>query len=217
MKTRNKALLVAVSAGFIAAASAFGTVAYLTDQDAEVNTFTVGKVEIVLDEAKVGDDGQAITGENATRVPSNEYELVPGGTYDKDPMVTMLKGSEESYVRLLVTINEQDDLDAICSETGKTILNFFGGVSSKWELYKETENADNTRTYEFRYSKITDAAVNEDLELEPLFTNVVVPGEITKEHLKSIEGLKIDIVAHAVQAAGFADANAAWAAFEEQN
>ena len=83
------------------------------------NTFTVGKVEIKLDEAKVTADGIPVEG--AARVTANSYKLMPGTTYTKDPTVTVLKaGSEESYVRMKVTFNNaahHGDASPICDQS----------------------------------------------------------------------------------------------------
>ena len=84
-----KALLVVACALLLVAASVFGTMAYLTSTDTVTNTFTVGKVNIKLDEAKANPDGSLVRG--AARVKANEYKLLPGHTYNKDPMVTVLK------------------------------------------------------------------------------------------------------------------------------
>jgi len=96
MKNAKKVLLLVLCAVLLVGASVMGTLAYLTSQDDVVNTFTVGKVEIKLDEAPVDDDGKKTEG---ARVQSNEYHLQPGLTYDKDPMVTVIKNSEDCYVR----------------------------------------------------------------------------------------------------------------------
>ena len=103
MKTKSKALLLTLCAVLLVAASVLGTMAYLTSTDTVTNTFTVGKVEIKLDEAKVNADGIPVEG--AGRVMENSYKLMPGTTYTKDPTVTVLKGSEDSYVRMKVTFN----------------------------------------------------------------------------------------------------------------
>ena len=79
-----KALLVVACALLLVAASVFGTMAYLTSTDTVTNTFTVGKVAIKLDEAKVNPDGSLV--ENADRVKANSYKLLPGHIYNKDPM-----------------------------------------------------------------------------------------------------------------------------------
>ena len=91
-----KALLVVACALLLVAASVFGTMAYLTSTDTVTNTFTVGKVNIKLDEAKANPDGSLVA--NAARVKANEDKLLPGHTHNKDPIVTVLSGSESSYV-----------------------------------------------------------------------------------------------------------------------
>ena len=62
---------------------------------------TVGNVQIKLDEAKANTDGSLVP--NAARVKENSYKLIPGHTYNKDPMVTVLSGSESSYIKMTVT------------------------------------------------------------------------------------------------------------------
>ena len=74
MKTGNKILLWCLGFVAVAAISVAGTLAYLTDQDSVVNTFTVGKVQITLDETKVNSDGTVVEG--AERVRENEYHLI---------------------------------------------------------------------------------------------------------------------------------------------
>lgn len=212
MKTTKKALLFTFCAVLLVVASVLGTMAYLTSSDTVTNTFTVGKVNIDLDEAKVDKNGVVVSPEE--RVKANTYHLLPGHEYVKDPTVTVKAGSEESYVRMIVTINEQSDLDAIFAPNGLPLSDFFGGVSSEWTLYGEKENADDTRSYEFRY-KETVAAPDGDVVLDDLFETINVPGEITKEQLETISDLKIEVEAHAIQADGFADADAAWAAFKK--
>ena len=102
MKTKSKALLLTLCAVLLIAASVLGTMAYLTSSAEVKNTFTVGKVEIKLDEAKVDELGNVVSD---NRVTANSYKLMPGNTYTKDPTVTVLKGSEDSYVRMKVTFN----------------------------------------------------------------------------------------------------------------
>ena len=119
MKTRNKALLMMLCAVMLVAASVFGTIAYFTDSESVANTFTVGKVGLKLDEAKVDVAGNPVDKEgnvvtelsNAERTEEgNEYHLIPGHTYVKDPTVTVDAGSEAAYVRMIVTVENIDQL-----------------------------------------------------------------------------------------------------------
>ena len=211
MKTRSKALLLTLCAVLLVAATIFGTMAYLTSTDTVTNTFTVGKVNIKLDEAKANPDGTLVEG--AERVKANEYKLLPGHTYNKDPMVTVLSGSESSYVKMTVTFSKANELDAIFAPDGANLTSIFNGYdAANWIAKGNTKGADNTRTYELWYKEAV-AAPTADVALDALFDSITVPGEITNEQLATIEGMTITVNAYAIQADGFADAEAAWAAF----
>ena len=212
MKTRSKALLLTLCAVLLVTASVLGTMAYLTSQDTVTNTFSVGSVAIKLDEAKANPDGSLVKG--AERVKANSYKLLPGHTYNKDPMVTVLKGSEDSYIKMTVTFSNASALDAIFDPDGANLTTIFNGYdSSNWTYKGNTKNAaDNTRTYEFWYKEAV-AAPDGNVALDALFDSITVPGSITNEQLKTIEGMTITVNAYAIQADGFANAEAAWVAY----
>ena len=210
----KKKMLVACRCVALAVLTIAGTtLAYLTSQEAVTNTFTVGKVEIKLDEAKANADGTLVP--NADRVKENSYKLIPGHTYNKDPMVTVLSGSESSYIKMTVTFTKAAELDAIFAPNGGAdMTSIFNGYDSANWIYKgNTEDAAaNARTYEFWY-KETVAAPDGDVALDALFDSITVPGTITNTQLATIEGMTITVNAYAIQADGFATAEAAWAAF----
>lgn len=209
-----KPIAIVLCALLIAAVTIVGTVAYLTDEAEVVNTFTVGNVHLRLDEAEIDANGEP-TG-NRTEA-GNEYHLVPGKTYPKDPTVTVVKGSEESYVRILVTVNCYEELVAIFGEPFLPQYFVSGWDETVWlttRVIKKDENA-NTATYEFRYFETVKAEKDKDLTLDALFDTITVPSDMTGEQLATISGLSITIEAHAIQATGFADADEAWEAFSK--
>ena len=210
MKTKRKALLLSLCAVLLVVASVMGTMAYLTSTDTVTNTFTVGNVQITLDEAKVNPDGTLVP--NAERVKANSYKLLPGRTYIKDPTVTVKAGSELSYVKMTVTFSNARELDAIFAPDGATLTNIFNGYDpATWIAKGNTKDATaNTRTYEFWYKEAV-GAPNGDVALDALFDSITVPGSITKEQLDTIQGMTITVNAYAIQADGFADAEEAWA------
>ena len=206
---KSKAILMALCAVLLVAASVMGTLAYLTSTDTVTNTFTVGTVQIKLDEAKANTDGTLV--ENADRVKANSYKLLPGHTYNKDPMVTVLKGSESCYVKMTVTFTKAAELDAIFAPNGANLTSIFAGYdSANWIDKGNTEDTGkNTRTYEFWYKEAV-AAPTADVALDALFDKIVVPGTITNTQLATIEGMTITVNAYAIQADGFDDATDAW-------
>lgn len=72
------------------------TLAWLQDTTPEVtNTFTVGKVDITLTESPLKDDG---TYGDPAEDTDNEYQLIPGKTYTKNPTVSVDETSEDCWL-----------------------------------------------------------------------------------------------------------------------
>lgn len=212
MKTKTKALGLLMAAVLLVTATIFGTMAYLTSTDEVVNTFTVGSVAIKLDEADVKLDGTYETNHDS-RVDANDYKLMPGHEYIKDPTVTVLKDSESSYVRMLVTISNASTLKEVFGADFLPENYVKGWDSTAWIASGITEDTTaNTITYEFRY-KETVAAPTADVVLDDLFESFTVPGTVNNDQLAKLKDMTITVVAHAIQADGFETADAAWAAF----
>lgn len=245
-KTKTKALLMSLCAVLLVAASVLGTMAYLTDSKDVKNTFTVGNVAIKLDEAKVDDMGNLVKNQDGTladRVTQNAYKLLPGHEYVKDPTVTVLTPSVDSYVRMKVTFNNADKIIALCTDpkyadevTGVEnafplirMVNFVKANAAKWDgiipdNMVDTEDmlanskyfvkgTDNTLTYYFYYNE-TVAAPTADVVLETLFDSITVPEWVTGDQLAKLKDFQINVVAEAIQADGFENAAAAWAEFK---
>lgn len=219
MKKTSKALLLMLCAVLLVAASVLGTMAYLTSTDTVTNTFTVGKVAITLDEAKVDANGKALTGNDAARVDANKYHLLPGHAYDKDPTVTVKAPSEESFVRMLVTVTFGKELTD--DKLATNLDGIFTGYDNRWvrnAKQDQTVDGKTVITYEYRYNN-TVSAPTEDVKLPALFTGIQVPGAWTNDDLAELGNIEIGIVAQAIQADGFTAngnktaADVAWEAF----
>lgn len=90
MKKKTLALVLALT--LLVAGVVGGTLAWLTDQTAEVkNTFTVGDINIGLTET------------------TTDYKMVPGNTITKDPTVTVKANSEACW--LFVKVTKSENLD----------------------------------------------------------------------------------------------------------
>ena len=212
-----KPLLVVVAMVLVCIISVFATLAYMTD-DTEVvkNTFTVGDITITLDEAKVNTAGQKVCADGTTvytgaadqtihdRVKANSYKMIANHEYIKDPTIHVQAGSEPAYVRAIVKVANASDFAAIDQLLGK--LNFVYGAN----FALANSYADNgIYYYEIRYQNVVNAVEATDL---PVFESFKTDANLDNTQLKQIGDIVIDVVAQAIQADGFENADAAFAA-----
>ena len=78
------------------------TVAFLTSSSKVENTFTVGDVAIRMSESPVDANGQKVP-DSTKNIYGNQYRLIPGKSYCKDPSVFVEGNKEKAY--LFVTIS----------------------------------------------------------------------------------------------------------------
>ncbi len=236
----KKILLTMLSAILLMSITVVGTLAYLQATTETVqNTFTVGKVsfgdttlggglteadvneygEPLKDEKTTKADGSKVTREEADRVTSNEYKLMPGHTYVKDPTVVIAADSEASYVRMIVTISDIADVKSVIGAAvpesvvdGKFLPQYLveGWDGKVWVSTEEIAESGDTATYEFRYYTTVSTVDTTAAKLPALFTHIIVPEGIDNDDLLKLDEMQIDVVAHAIQADGFQDAADAW-------
>lgn len=191
MKKKTKALMLVLCAVLLVTASVLGTMAYLTSTEKVVNTFTVGKVAITLDEAKVNPDGTAVT--PAERVKQNAYHLLPGHGYTKDPTVHVQANSEDSFIFVKVE-------NGIANyEAGTTIAAQI--AANGWTALNGVENV--------YYKTYTKSAESTDLPVFGSFT-IADNANATDGWNNFSAETKVTVTAYAVQQDGFASAAAAW-------
>lgn len=262
MKLGKRSLIMALCMMTAMSLSVFGTVAYLTSTASATNTFTVGNVQIILNETDVDPDGNPVfdldddgkpdvvlnedgelellpdptpgftvpgsytvdgdgcidTGSGDPIPPNrdngNEYHLVPGKEYLKDPTVTVKDGSEESYIRIKVVVTNAADVMTALGCAAPDVLSTLCDLHADWTL-KDCVNdtGANTIAYEFRYKEPVSGASGE-VVLPPLFTTFTVPGTITADQLQAFGSMQMNVTGEAIQAKGFTDADAAWTAFD---
>lgn len=179
----KKVLALVLCAALLVAGSVAATLAYLMSTDTVTNTFTVGKVVITLDEAEVDLYGDEVEG--ADRRDNNQYKLIPGHNYKKDPIIHVEAGSEKCY--LFAKIENGLGSDA-------TINGMTG-----WTAIAEGSNV-------YYYAQVVDAgAAAQDVTV---FTDFTFGAEANPETHKDHS---IVVTAYAVQYDGFeSGAVAAW-------
>lgn len=196
---RVKLVAIALTVVLVLCGIVGGTVAWLTDEaEPVVNTFTYGDIQIDLGETDTGldDDDDPNT---------NDYEMLPGQTIIKDPVVTVKAGSEELW--LFVKLVESENFD--------TFMEY--EMAEGWTALTGVEGV--------YYRHITAEEVSEqDLEFHVIANDTIkVKESVTKEMLNELDKdpenptyPTLTITAYAVQYAGNPTVEEAWAKVETQ-
>lgn len=180
--SKRKILLVAAALCMIAILAVGGTLAYFTDAtDVKKNVFTVGNVDITLDEPLWEEQGK-----------EDAPEVYPGEALAKDPTVHN-EGANPCFVRVSVTgldcLGEGNDDLLIHVRTNYVV----DALGDGWVLH--------TDGY-YYYTKVL--AVGADTT--PVFDSIVIPTALTNGDGET--EFHIDVQAYAVQAQG---AKPSWA------
>ena len=223
MKKTRKILLMAACAVLLVCISVGATVAYLTSTDSVTNTFTVGNIQIKLDEAATNTAGEPLklikdeqgnvteseVVENvadATRVKANVYKLMPGHEYTKDPTIRVAEGSENCY--LFVKVDNQ--ITAIEKAGTTTIAKQM--ENNGWVALTGANNATNVYYLTTKTENGTVVAKLDNANTNPVvFEKFVLADDAdTTNANANYATKKVTVTAYAVQADGFDDAKAAW-------
>ena len=216
MKTARKAILLVLCAILLVVSAVMGTLAYLTDTEAVTNTFTVGKVYIELDEKDI--DGSKTDTTTEGRDKANEYHLIPGQSYDKDPTVHVEADSENAWLFVEV-LNEiklveaetvaggYTSIEDQIKNNGWTLLEGAGEGASK-VYYKAHAKANTVKDY----------VVFSNFKIDG---NKAVPngkGDGTNTfNITDFGKAKVNVTAYAIQEAGFENnPTGAWTALTNQ-
>ena len=186
----KKKLMTVLALVLVIALSVAGTYAYLTSQDTVTNTFTVGKVAITLDEAKVDVDGNLVA--NADPVKGNAYKLVPGHEYIKNPTVHFKAESEASYLFVKV----ENGISAIEAADNNTIADQI--KANGWTALDGVANV---------YYKQVDANTGADAIDYPVFGSFKIADNANTAAYGTAQ---IVVTAYAIQADGMTSATDAW-------
>ena len=189
MKSAKKGLLLTVCALALVIASVFGTLAYLTSEDTVTNTFTVGKVAITLDETDVDDSTP-----NAERDKANEYKLMPGHSYTKDPIVHVDSESEDCYLFVKV-VNQIADIEGDNKVAAQMTANDWLPVEGVEDVYVHAKDG-----------KLISVAGGTNVNVFETFS---IAGSVDNATLAKYEGKTIVVTAYAIQADGFEGKTAA--------
>ena len=200
MKNKKKVLGLLICAVLLVVGSVMGTMAWLTSQDAVTNTFTVGNVKITLDELDVDNDENATDNKtytegfyaNTTRDKANEYKLMPGKTYVKDPTVHVDGGSDYSWLFVKV----DNGIEAIEAD---------GDASIEAQMLAKDFVLIDAANNVYAYKHIV--GPNQSITVFDTFT---IADGVDNDTLAANKDNVIKVTAYAIQAEGFTTYDAAW-------
>ena len=185
MKKKITAIFLCVA--LLATAIVGASLAYFTDTDNQANTFTVGNVTITLDETDVDKYGVAIP--DVPRTDANEYRLIPGHSYTKDPIIHVDSLSEDCYLFVKV-VNGIKNYEAATTIADQMTAKDWKVVDADKGIYVYAQGtADKTAV-----------AAGSNVTVFENFT-IADNANITA----SGAALNVDVTAYAVQAEGFAE------------
>lgn len=198
MKKKITALCLAVA--MLAVAVIGGTLAYFTDTDEAKNVFTVGSIDIVLheDNALIGDPAYAI--DEGYRTWLTKQTIVPGVPVEKDAWVENT-GKNDAYVRVVVTV--PDHLAPVWDSD----------FAQNWTIESTTTDANGATVYTLTYNDVLAKS-----GVTPDFLTAVQMDKYYNEKPENLANMTMTVAINvqAIQADGFTNAAAAFAALDQQ-
>lgn len=168
----KKSLIVTLMILLICLIAAGSTLTWLFDTAEATNTFTVGKIDIELNEP-AWSSSEVIK------------KLYPGAEIEKDPVVTVKSNSENCYVYVMIDNQLNDTVsDAVTMDIDST----------HW-IHVQTSGSKSL----YRYFEIVNNNAS-DQKLEKVFTKVTVDtANVTESNISELDGKTILVKAYAHQ------------------
>lgn len=212
---KKKLTLVVTCVVLVAAMVIGGTLAYFTDSKTATNTFTMGNVNIKLDETDIKNP-------EGDRVTSNAYDVYPGEVVTKDPIVHNT-GKNGAYIRATVNVYNWMNLvaayypdfkETFPNDGYKAALNLLvGELGDGWSVVGVV--AGDTFTigqFDAKFVLKYDGVLDAGADTTAMFQTVTIPAGIDNANASSFQSVKV--VAQAIQADGFDTWEAAFAAYD---
>jgi len=202
--TMKKIIAIGMIAAMGATAIIGGTLAYFTDEKEKENVFTFGDIEINLVENNGLDETNNDYAEDDTKDDSTDYTdwledqfLFPNQPVEKDVFLRN-DGTNEAYVRVKVDVPTH--LVPIWDDS----------VGSDWVIVSTEKDTDSTM-YTLNYTKIL--AV--DATTPDCLSAITLDKYFDDRTLQGTEAI-VMVYGEAIQTVGFANADEAFAALDEQ-
>lgn len=203
---KKKTLTIAIALVLVVALAVGATYAYLTASSGPVkNTFVAGgavkqgDLELFEHVANKNADG-SYTLDPVKETDGNAYTVMPGVDLPKDPTVNVKAASGAYYLFVEVTKGEKVDGDTLAYTVD----------SSKWIKL----NIEGREVYAYTANGTNPAILNAELSNVAILkgNTITVSDDVAKIGALTEDTAKLTFQAYACQAAGFADAAAAFTA-----
>lgn len=215
MKKKILALSMCIALAAIAIVGA--SLAYFTDTKTATNTFTMGNVQIKLDETDVKNP-------EGDRVASNAYDVYPGAVVTKDPIVHNT-GKNGAYIRATVNVSNWMNLvgayypdfkPTFPNADYKAALNLLvGELGEGWSVVDVVAGDVFTiGQFDAKFILKYDGVLAAGADTTAMFQTVTIPAGIDNANADSFDEVKV--VAQAIQADGFNSWEDAFAAFDAE-
>ncbi len=188
----SRGLALVLACAIVICGATGGSIAWLVSQSEPVhNTFTYGDIVIEVAESDSGD------GDNNPY--TNRYQMTPGASIVKDPLVRVLAGSEDAW--LFVKLDKSANFDAFMTFA---LAQGWQALEGEADVYWRTApKADLVQEYPVLEGNL--------VQVRPEVT-VAMLRALTEPTLPTLT-----ITAYAVQTTGVSSAQAAWALIPAQS
>ena len=216
---KKKITLYVIAAAILAIAVIGGTLAFFTDEtEKKTNEFTFGDVDIELEETadkNTESNYEPGTKRDDPQNPGFDYDgVLPGVKYSKKPVITVCATSSDAYVFAEITIPNYTAVKGALTEAGYT-EDEFKDLLLERDLGEGEPNpvpVDEWIAGDVKHVVYTAGVKSAGFEWT-LFEAIQIPEELTKPIIEkyNITSFDVAVKGYGVQAAGLADAAAAWA------
>ncbi len=217
-KSRMTPLALILALVLVVGSVVGGTIAWLiADTEPVVNTFTYGDIDLKLDETKVDSKGDPVDEDNDgtpdKTTEGNDYEMIPGEEYLKDPAVTVLAGNEACW--LFVKLEEKGGVTITNGDGSTTTYDFDDYLT--YEIadgWTQLWDADGNAVEGIYFRQASEDTDDTEVTYEVLKDNKIsVLGAVNKDMLNALDNNgqdaasatypSLSVTAYAVQYSGF--------------
>lgn len=209
MKFTKKKIMVIALAVSVAAVISMGSLAWFTDEDSVTNDFLVGDSTTDPDKVFGVDVWETVDGKEVGRGDTTEnghkYEaILPGEILNKAPVLENT-GVHPVYARAIVTVSGADILKAAMGDKWAEADLFLAGTdTSAWKLQDILYLNSNELVYVYYYKAVLPADDESTADVDegitaPIFTDVVIPTELSKEQAALIDNFSVTVLGQVIQ------------------